>query len=175
MIARAALALVLMAVAAPPARAEVVSREADGFVASGNALVPKPPAAVWAALLQWGAWWSPEHSYSGQAANFALAPNADGALVERWDGGSVRHAVVLAAFPGKLLRLQGGFGPLQALPVSAVLEFRLVPEGAGTRLSFTYRVAGPGFAGLADLAGPVDAVMTEALGRLARFAATGQP
>jgi hypothetical protein len=96
-------------------------------------------------------------------------------LVEAWDGQSVQHATVLMAMPGKVLRLQGGFGPLQAQPVNAVLDFTLVPDGTGTRLTLTYRVGGPAQARLPDLAAPVDAVMSEALSRLARFAATGQP
>jgi uncharacterized protein YndB with AHSA1/START domain len=158
-----------------PACAEVVTRAPDGFVSSATTVLPRPPAAVWAALVQWGGWWSPAHSYSGKSENFTLVPRAAGALVEAWDDQSVRHAVVLTAMPGKLLRLQGGFGPLQALPVSAILDYALVPEGAGTRLTFTYRVAGPQFAHLPDLADPVDAVMSQGFARLGRFAVSGKP
>jgi uncharacterized protein YndB with AHSA1/START domain len=174
MMRRLALA-VLLATSLSPAQAAVVTRDADGFVSTSSALVPKPPAAVWAALVQWDKWWSPAHSYSGKATNFTLVPRASGSLLESWDGQSVQHAAVLTVMPGKLLRLQGGFGPLQSQPVNAVLDFTLTGEGDSTRLTLTYRVGGPAYARLPDLAAPVDAVMTEALSRLARFAATGQP
>lgn len=168
-------ALLLGAVTLAPARAAVVTNAPDAFTSEGSVAVPKPPAEVWASLVQWGRWWSPDHSYSGSGANFTLVPRATGTLVEAWGEQSVRHAVVLTAMPGKLLRLQGGFGPLQALPVAAILDVRLAPEGQGTRITLTYRVAGPASANLPALAGPVDGVMSEALARLGRFAATGQP
>jgi uncharacterized protein YndB with AHSA1/START domain len=172
---KAALALIAAMALAGPVSAEVVTRAPDGFVSSASMLVPRAPAAVWAALVQWGSWWSPAHSYSGKASNYSLVPRATGTLVETWDDQSVRHAVVLMAMPPKMLRLQGGFGPLQALPVSAILDYVLVPEAGGTRLTFTYRVAGPQFAHLPDLADPVDGVMSEAFARLGRFATTGKP
>lgn len=167
--------LLVAAVALAPAHAAVVASGADGFTSEGSLTIAKPPAAVWASLVQWGRWWSPAHSYSGVAGNFVLVPRATGTLVEAWGEQSVRHAVVLTAMPGKLLRLQGGFGPLQALPVAAILDFKLAAEEQGTRITLTYRVAGPAAANLPALAGPVDSVMSEAMARLGRFAATGQP
>ena len=48
------------------------------------------------------------------------------------------------AQPASVLRLQGGLGPLQDLPVQAVLTFRIVVQEARTALALTYRVGGTG-------------------------------
>lgn len=170
--ARAALLAALLA--ATPATARLETAGADGFISTNEAVVPVLPATAWAALVAWARWWDPAHSYSRQPGAMVLTPEAGAALLERWPGVSVRHAVVLAAMPGSLLRLSGGFGPLQALPVNAILEFTLKPEGGATRLAMTYRVAGPG-QHLDQLAAPVDAVMSAGFARLTAFASQGKP
>uniref|UniRef100_UPI0013D96588 ATPase n=1 Tax=Sandarakinorhabdus rubra TaxID=2672568 RepID=UPI0013D96588 len=124
--------------------------------------------------VNWQAWWDPAHSYSEVPGALRLDARAGGALVERWPGGSVEHARVLAALPPSLLRLAGGFGPLQALPVGAVLEFAITTENDSTRLAMTYRVAGGAGLKLDTLAGPVDSVMSAAFDRLVTYANTGQ-
>ncbi len=158
---------------AVPARAAVVASDATSFTIEHRAELPMPPGTVWAALVQWDRWWSPAHTYSGEAQH--LDPVAGGLLSERWAGGSVRHAVVLVAMPAKLLRLSGGFGPLQPLPVNAVMDFTLAAERTGTKLVLSYRAAGPASADLTTLAAPVDAVLGEAFARLSSFAVTGKP
>jgi uncharacterized protein YndB with AHSA1/START domain len=155
--------------AAAPVMAEVTSTGPDGFVSRNEAVIARPPADVWKALTRWNLWWDPAHSYSGK---LTLNPNAGGMLSESWPGGSIVHATVVAALPGELLRMHGGFGPLQNMPATAVLNFMLKPEGAGTRLTMIYTVGGPAFAGLDKLAAPVDAVMSAGFQRLQRFAAT---
>ncbi|WP_017667793.1 SRPBCC domain-containing protein [Sandarakinorhabdus sp. AAP62] len=169
-----AIALALL-LAAAPAGAAVTSSAPDGFVSRSEAVVPQPPAAMWAALVNWGAWWDPAHSYSGKPGVLTLEIKPGGLLHEQWPGGNVWHAQVVNALPPALLRLQGGFGPLQALPVNAVLDFTLKPEGSGTRLTMTYRVAGSSASKLDTLAAPVDAVMSAGFARLVNFATTGKP
>lgn len=166
------MALLLLA---SPAAAEVTQSGPDGFVSRNEALVARPPAELWTALLAWSSWWDPAHSYSGKPGVLVLEPRAGGTLTETWDGGSVWHATVVNAMPPRLLRLHGGFGPLQGQPASAVLDFQLKPEGAGTRLTMTYRVGGPAMAKLDALAAPVDSVMTAGFQRLVRKAETGRP
>jgi uncharacterized protein YndB with AHSA1/START domain len=164
-----------LALLAHPVSAAVTMSGPDGFVSASSAVVAKPPAAVWAAVLQWGRWWDPVHSYSGKAGGMVLEPKAGGRLVEDFDGNSVLHATVVHVRPPELLRLNGGFGPLQLLPVNAVLDIALKQEGAGTRLSLTYRVGGPVFARLDEMAAPVDGVMSAGFARLVRFVNTGNP
>ncbi len=164
---------IALLVLATPATAEVTASAPDGFTSRNTAVVAQPPTKLWAALIRWDRWWSPAHSYSGKVVR--LDPRAGGELREDWDGKSVLHAVVVNAQPPSLLRMSGGFGPLQSLPVTAILEFALKPEGAVTRLTMTYRVAGTSASKLDTLAAPVDAVMSEGFARLTRFATTGTP
>jgi hypothetical protein len=161
--------------AAMPARAAVTTSTADGFVSVNEAVVPAAPASVWSSLLAWDRWWPVAHSYSGKPGLMRLDPRAGGGLSENWDGKSVWHASVVTVMPPKLLRLNGGFGPLQAFPVEAVLDISLTSEGASTRVRMSYRVGGPAFVRLDAMATPVDAVMSEGFGRLVRFATTGSP
>lgn len=158
----AAMALLLAA----PAAAEVMASGPDGFVLRYQAVVAKPPAAVWDALVDWGGWWPDAHTYSGKASNLDLDVEPDGELEEEWDGGSVLHGSVIQAQTGKMLRLSAAFGPLQALPVNGVLDIALKPEGAGTQLTMTYRVGGPVSAGLQGFAEPVNGVMGDGFARL---------
>jgi len=168
-------ALLASALFAAPASAAVTMSGPDGFVSSNDALIAKPPADVWAAAMQWDKWWDPAHSYSGKPGQLVLETKAGGTLSEAFDGKSVWHADVVHVRPPELLRLHGGFGPLQALPSNAVLDIMLKPEGAGTRLTMTYRVGGPVFARLDEMATPIDAVMSAGFGRLVNFVNTGNP
>jgi hypothetical protein len=86
----------------------------------------------------------------------------------------VQHAQVVFAQPGKVLRLEGALGPLQDMAVSGVLTFALAPDGPGTRITMTYRVAGILTMDSAKLAPLVDQVMGIQLGRLRDFA-SGRP
>ncbi len=167
--------LLLLATLASPAQSAVIKSAPDGFVSESAAVVDVRPARVWRALTNWSKCWDKAHSYSGQAGAIQLDPRGGGLLLERWDKNSVQHAVVLSAVAPSSLRLSGGFGPLQALPVNAILEFSLRGEGSGTRLTMTYRVAGPAANNLDTLAVPVDSVMSEGFSRLLNYAMTGKP
>jgi uncharacterized protein YndB with AHSA1/START domain len=160
---RRLIAAIAVITASTPAHAELREATPNGFVSAHEAVVAVPPAAVWAALVAWQDWWPAQHSYSGKAP--ALELKAGGALSERWAGGEVLHATVVNMLPPKMLRLRGEFGPLQSMPVTAVLDFILKPEGNGTKLAMQYRVAG-GAATLASFAKPVDGVMAEGFARL---------
>lgn len=160
---------------ATPAMARLESGAADGFVSTNSALIPLPVGQVWTAMINWSGWWDPAHSYSGTPGAIVLEASAGGRLVERWPGGSTIHANVLSVMPPGLLRLAGGFGPLQSLPVNAILDIVMKPETGGTRLTMTYRVAGTPASRLDTLAAPVDAVMSAGFVRLVNFANTGKP
>lgn len=163
---------VLTVLAAAPAAAAVTASAPDGFVSRSEITVPVAPEKAWAALLAWHEWWAKAHSYSGTPPR--LDARAGGGLVESWPGGEMLHATVINLQPPKQLRLLGGFGPLQALPVTAILDFRLAAEGSATRITMVYSVAGNRSAKLDTLAAPVDGVMAQGLARLGRYAATGR-
>jgi uncharacterized protein YndB with AHSA1/START domain len=163
-----ALAWVLMA--------KVLSVSPEGFVSEHVLDLTAPPEEVYTALTRDVArWWDAEHSYTGEAHNFSLDARAQGCFCEHFpNGGSIEHMRVLYADPGKHLRMQGGLGPLQSLPVNAVMDFRFEAVGGGTRLTYRYSVSGSGVAELAALAEPVDAVQLGQLKRLQGFV-KGEP
>lgn len=157
-------------------RAEVVETTADRFVTRATASVKASPLATWLALTKPGEWWNPAHSWSGDASNMTLTPQGGGCFCERIPvgdsgnasamEGSARHAEVLQAFPMKVLRMRGGFGPLQGEPATGVLTITLKEVPGGTRLMWEYNVGGPMRYKIAELAPAVDGVMTEQLKRL---------
>jgi uncharacterized protein YndB with AHSA1/START domain len=164
------------ALVAAPVAAEVVETAADRFVTRSTASVKATPLATWLALTRPGEWWSSKHSWSGDAKNMTLTPQGGGCFCERIPvgdtgnssaiEGSARHAEVLQAFPLKVLRMRGGFGPLQGEPATGVLTITLKEVPGGTRLLWEYNVGGPMRYKIAELAPAVDAVMAEQLKRL---------
>lgn len=165
-----------LALGAAPAGAEVVETAADRFVTRDTASVQATPLATWLALTKPGQWWSSKHSWSGDAKNMTLTPQGGGCFCERipvgdsgnssaMEGGA-RHAEVLQAFPMKVLRLRGGFGPLQGEPAIGVLTITLKEVPGGTRILWEYNVGGPMRYKIAEIAPAVDSVMSEQLKRL---------
>ena len=165
-------ALALLLLAATPAAAEVREMGPSHFTLGMSATSRLPPDRLWARLIDWKSWWDGAHSYSGNAGNFQLTLAPGGTLQEQWAGGVVVHSRLLQARPGRQLRLSGGLGPLQSLPVEAVWDIGIAPEGTGSRVQFTYRVAGDATARLDKLAPAVDQVMTAGLARLAESTPT---
>jgi uncharacterized protein YndB with AHSA1/START domain len=172
----AAFALACLATA-PPAHAEVADSAANGFTIKIERQLEAPPLEAWQALVdRVGAWWHPDHTFSGDAANLSIDARAQGCFCERLPpDGELRHLTVVYADPGKLLRLTGGLGPLQGLGVAGSLTIELAPQGDGAKLTLTYAVGGYVDGGLAGWAPAVDGVLSEQMDRLTRYVATGIP
>ena len=151
-----------------PTTAEVVDAAESGFTVRTQLEVAAPPAQVYTALTdEIARWWHPDHTYSGDSANLYLEARAGGIFGERLpDGGTVKHLEVLYADPGRLLRLGGGLGPLQAVAVTGALTVQLEATTGGTRLTMTYAVGGYAPQGLQNIAGPVDGVLVQQMARL---------
>lgn len=165
----------MVAAACSPAWAEVVETSAQGFRLQSVQQIAASPAKVFAALGEIGRWWSDTHTYSGKAANMTLQLSANACFCETLpNGGTVRHGVVEAVMPGRLLRLDSALGPLQDEGVSAALSFSLKPMASGTQLMVTYNVGGTRPSMLAIASG-VDGVVTEQAVRLKRYVETGHP
>lgn len=158
----------LLAAAAWPAGAEVKSSSPAGFRVETTLTVAAPPAETYAALGRISEWWDPAHSYSGRSASLRLELRAGGCFCEALDGGgTVEHLRVVFAQPGKLLRLQGGLGPLQAQAAAGTLAYALKAVPGGTQISQTYVVGGY-VDGAEKLAPAVDQVLAQQLQRLQR-------
>jgi len=170
----AALAALAIGLAAP-ARAATTDVSPTGFLVTAQQDVKANPHRVFEALGEVDKWWNPRHTYSGTAANLSLQTRGPGCFCERWDDNFVEHARVIYSSRDSALRLEGGLGPLQELAVNAVLTFTLKEAAGKTTLRLTYRVSGDAAAGLQDLVGPVDFVMSEQLQRLATYIETGKP
>jgi uncharacterized protein YndB with AHSA1/START domain len=164
-----------LSLVAGAALAETSAVSPSGFLVTHRHEVKATPQQVYEAIARIGQWWSEVHTYSGHAANLTLNLDAGGCFCEKWDGNAVQHAQVISARRGALVRLQGGLGPLQPLPVSAILTFAMAASGDKTQLTVTYSVAGNADAALDKLAGPVDSVIGEATDRLVAYVESGKP
>jgi len=159
-----------------PAAATVIDVGAHGFEVSSTVAISAPPEKVYAALVRIDRWWSDGHSYSGNAANMRLDPHAGGCFCERLtDGGSVEHARVVMAQPGRTLRLRGALGPLQAEGADGALTWTLAMGKDGTQLTQTYVVGGHVRGEIGRWAGQVNLVLDEQLRRLERLVEQGAP
>jgi hypothetical protein len=152
---------------APASFAAVQQVGDNGFRTESVILVNARPEAAWRAFILVANWWDPAHTWSGSARNLRVEARAGGCFCEKLgDGGSVEHARVVFAQPGRLIRLTGALGPLQEMPVSGVLTYKFAPDGPGTRITMTYHVAGALSLEAAKLAPLVDQVMQGQFERL---------
>jgi uncharacterized protein YndB with AHSA1/START domain len=140
-------------------------------------MVAAPPARVYDALVrELTTWWSPSHTYTGDAKNLSIDARPGGCFCEKYpDGGGIEHARVVHAAPGRLLRLSGALGPLASHGLAGSLSWRLAGEGAGTKLELTYGVGGFMADGFEKIAPAVDRVLGEQAQRLKLFVETGKP
>lgn len=164
--------------AAQPAAAEVVEQSEDHFVSRTGVTVTADPKATWLALIAPAKWWDKSHTWSGDAANLSITPQAGGCFCETLPerdtprqvglAGSAEHMVVVQSYPMQVLRMRGGLGPLQSEPIQAVLTIAMqpVPDG-GTRMVWEYVVGGPMRYEVPVIAKAVDGILAEQLGRLA--------
>jgi hypothetical protein len=178
MIKTIASAATMVALFATPAAAEVKTMTEQGFSTLHAADVLAKPEDVWKRLLAPKDWWNPSHSWSGSTEGFYIDPQAGGCFCELFqekdkDGkivtkGSVEHMRVIFSQPGKVLRMRGSLGPLQAEAVTGTLTVAMEPlkSGAGTRVSFSYVVGGYMRFKTADIGPAVDAVLREQFDRM---------
>jgi uncharacterized protein YndB with AHSA1/START domain len=152
--------------------AAVVTLAATGFLVRHEVAVAAPPAKVYEALVgKAGSWWSPRHTYSGDAANLSIDARAGGCFCEKLkDGGSVEHMRVVFVAPNSAVRMSGALGPLQAHGLAGSLTWRLVPAGDATTLSVTYSVGGFMDGGFEKIAPAVDGVLGDQVQRLKSYA-----
>ena len=170
--------LVLAALAALPfgLTGEVLDLGDNGFTVKQTVTVGGDAAHAYAALVDVGKWWDPAHTWSGDAANLTIDPKAQGCWCEKLPpAGSVRHMTVVFASPGKMLRFEGGLGPLQSMAVAGVMTWTFQPAEKGTTVEVTYVVGGYNPGGFKNLAPGVDGVLHAQLERYRKFTDTGKP
>ena len=172
----AAFTLLFVALCGASARAEVVDRSASGFTVRTTVGVAASAQRIYADLLNVGAWWNKEHTYSGDAKNQTLVAQPGGCLCEKYPGGAIEHGRVLSASPNRLLRLSGSLGPLQELATTGTMTWTIEPakQGSGSTLTMTYAVGGYAPGGLDKLADIVDSVLAQQVQPLKAYAEKGR-
>jgi len=158
--------LLLSALMAAPASAEVIHSDPSSFVIKHRLIVPVDAETSFDALLHPERWWSPEHTWSGDAKNLSLEPRVRGCWCERWPDAEVEHGRVIFIKKNAQLRLQGALGPLQDMAVNAVLDYTLTQGKDGTQIDMMYRVTGADSSQLDVVSSAVDNVMVQQMDRL---------
>lgn len=163
--------LLLMINGITSAMATVTDSTSNSFTSRHEMSVKVSPGRVYHHFVNnVGQWWDSDHTYSGNARNLSIDPNAGGLFLEKLaGGGTVRHMEVVYADPGKLLRMEGGLGPLQQFPVNGVMTLTITDKQGETLITMTYTVGGYVTGGLAKLSGLVDQVMGRQFGRFIKF------
>lgn len=159
--------IILSALLAAPAAAEVKSASANGFSLEHRIAVPVAPDRLFANVGQVSRWWNPEHSYSGKVENLSMDLRAGGCFCEKLPGGGIEHLRVTYVDPGKRVVLTGALGPLLYEAVSGVMDIQVKPSGTGSELTMSYKASGFASGGADKLAPLVDRVIGEQFQRLA--------
>lgn len=162
-----------------PAAADVVEQGEDSFGTRETRIVEASPRDAWMALISPSKWWNDGHTWSGDAANMTLTPQAGGCFCERIPevetrdkvglAGSVQHMVVVYAAPDEALRMRGALGPLQSEAVTGVLTIAFEKVEQGTSITFEYVVDGYMRYEIPTISKAVDGVMTQQLDGLAKL------
>lgn len=148
--------------------AEVTTINDGGFTSVNTAEVSVSPDEVYSAINNIGDWWNPDHGWTGNADNFYFDARVGGCFCEKLpDGGNVEHLRIIYLAPGKEIRFEGALGPLQGLPTSGRMLWKIEPAESGSTITFTFHVFGFMNGGFEGLAPAVDAVVGEQLARLA--------
>ncbi len=159
-----------------PVFAEVTRSTENGFVSRHEVIVKATPKEVWLALISPAGWWQSAHTWSGDAKNLTLTPQAGGCFCETIPEvnepnrftlqGSVEHMRVVQAYPELALRMVGSLGPLQSEPVTGVLTIAISKVDKGTRIVWEYNVGGSMRYEVPVISKAVDGVMGAQLGAL---------
>ena len=158
------------------AAAEVTDSAANGFTTVNSVVVTSDRMTAWEAAVEVGRWWSSAHTMSGDATRMSIEPRVHGCFCESLgEQAGVVHLTVMSVMPGTSLRLSGGLGPLGLMGVHGNMTWDFEDVEDGTQIRFKYAVGGYMDGGLDQLAGPVDAVLGEALDRLKSYIDTGKP
>jgi hypothetical protein len=161
---------------ATPAAAEVVAAGSNGFEVRETVQLVVPPDVAFNSFRDVAAWWSPEHTYSGDSANLSLSLAPGGCFCERLPktGGGIEHLRIAYVDPGKRVVMTGALGPLLYEATTGVMDVQLKTLAGGSQLTLDYKVAGFANGGAAKLAASVDQVLAEQMKRFRAYA-TSRP
>ena len=171
--------IILVSILVPAGgQAAVLDASPVGFTIEHQVVLPVDRATAWTAVTdEVSAWWSSDHTVSGDAANLYIDAKPLGCFCERLgDDGGLVHLQVTFVNPAVMLKMTGGLGPLGLMGVNGnmTLEFEDAADGAGQSVvKLRYAVGGYLDGGLDVLANAVDTVLGEQLTRLAAHLEAG--
>jgi hypothetical protein len=147
------------------AQAEVTDAAPAGFTTVNEIIISAARDVTWnAAVNEIGEWWNSSHTVAGDAARMSIDPRPMGCFCELLSANDgVVHLTVTSVSRNTMLRMTGGLGPLGLMGVNGNMTWEFFDSDIGTRVKFTYAVGGYLQGGLDKIAGPVDAVIGEAL------------
>lgn len=162
--------LVLMALMAQPAFAELSNAGDNGFTVTHSIETDAKPFVAYRTMTSHiDEWWSPDHTWSGDASNLYMKVERGGCFCERLpNDGRVEHLRLIYFAPGSELRFDGALGPLQGMGVQGRMIWKIEALEAGSRITFTYHVWGHPEGGLAAIAPAVDGVIGQQLAGLGK-------
>jgi uncharacterized protein YndB with AHSA1/START domain len=135
--------VVAASLAADPLRAgEAVEFPVRGITLEKEVPIAAPPDEAWNAFTgDVSGWW--DHTFSGKPRKLVIDRLPGGGFWEIFDaeGHGVKHAEILWAEPGKVLKMRGPLG-FSGKAVDLVHTFRFEPDGAGTKILFTLNALG---------------------------------
>jgi hypothetical protein len=137
-----ALALVVLASAAPPAEAELSAQPVTGWKITHVVTLPGSPERVYdAATGDIAPWW--DHTFKEKPVRLVIEPWAGGGFWEIWNdaGEGVRHATVTWAERGRRLRFEGPLG-LAGEGIQMAVTWDFAARGDSTELACTANLAG---------------------------------
>ena len=169
--------LLIIALVAVPVQAEVLDSASNGFTVRHAVMIAADRQTVYQTVVsKISAWWSSDHTVSGNAANLFLTDTISGCFCERLgEGAGLVHMSVSFVNPGVMLRLTGGLGPLGLMGAAGNMTWEFDDAETGTVVTLQYAVGGYMPEGLDTIAEPVDGVLVEQLTRLKSFVETGSP
>jgi uncharacterized protein YndB with AHSA1/START domain len=157
------------------AHAEVLDSAAGGFTVKTTVNIKAAPEDVYRKLVHdIGEWWSPIHTFSGDAHNLRIEDRPGGCLCEKLaHDGFARHLEVIAVEPGKRILMSGAMGPMQTMAATGTLQFQVTPAEGGTKLDAIYAIGGYFPKGTNTWTSPVDRMLTDQCARLKSYVETG--
>ncbi len=164
--------LLAAVLAASPAQAKVVASSANGFEISHGFETGMTAKEIYALFGQPSRWWSPDHTYSGDANRLKMTLHPGGCFCETLaGGGGIQHLRVIYVDPGKRVVLEGALGPLLYDAVAGVMDLQIKPRAAGgSTITLNYRASGFAKGGADKLAPLVDSVLGSQMARMAAVA-----
>lgn len=155
------IALLAFGLLAAYSTAKVEKTASDGFLIHIEQEWPISASRAYQGLLQIDAWWDKRHTWFGRSSTLRLDNYAGGCFCERAGNKSAVHMRVIFVHPGREIRLAGALGPLQTMGANGLMRWQFSPlTEQRTRVTLTYLVRGASWQNLAEIAQPVNHVLS---------------